>query len=250
MLSHNQSKLITSLSLKKYRQKYRKFLVEGDKMVEELFNQPKIAITAIYGTERWKQENGHRLKPLLDKFNLVEEYELKKVTTLTTPPAVIAVAELPEYDTDLPDLTQTLCLYLDGIQDPGNMGTILRICDWFGIGTVFCSPECADVFSPKVVQSTMGAIFRVKTIEMEWKTLVGIAQNAPLMGAVLGGNDIFTATLPKQGILIIGNEGRGIRPEVEASLTHRLTIPRHPNGRAESLNAAVATGILVAMIGR
>ncbi len=246
MLSHNQQKLIAALQVKKYRQKYRKFVVEGEKMVGELLRQTRLPVSALFGLERWAEAHAALLAPFLEIFNPVSEGELKKISGLSTPNGVLALAEWPAVlpVLDLP-LTER-CFYLDGIQDPGNLGTILRIADWFGLPAVFCSPDCVDAFSPKVVQASMGAIFRIQTQEITLSDLVAQLPGLPVMGAVLGGDDVFTTALPGHGLLVIGNEGRGLSPVAERLLTHRLTIPRPPRGRAESLNAAVAAGILAA----
>jgi TrmH family RNA methyltransferase len=139
-------------------------------------------------------------------------------------------------------------LYLDGIQDPGNLGTLFRIADWFGFPAVFCSPDCADAFAPKTVQATMGALFRVHTCEIALSDLMEARSDWPVYGAVLGGTSVFEHGFPEKGLLVIGSEGRGIGKAAEALLQHRITIPRPHEGGAESLNAAVATGILAAQI--
>jgi len=248
MLSHNQIKLLTALQVKKYRQKYRKFVVEGDKMVAELLGQSRIAVSAVFATERWADENADILSGFSEKTTFVTDAELKKISSLTTPNAVLAVAEMPADIESVEILHSNLCFYLDGLQDPGNVGTILRIADWFGLPAVFCSPDCADAFSPKVVQASMGAIFRIRTAELPLIELLRAAPGTAVLGAVLGGDNVFEANTPRTGLLVIGNEGRGISPETEALLTHRLTIPRHPRGGAESLNAAVAAGILAGVV--
>lgn len=246
MLSHNQQKLIAALHIKKYRQKYRKFVVEGEKMVAELLTQNRLSVSAIFGLERWADDHAVLLEPFLEKFNPVTEAELKKISALTTPNQVLALAELPDA-LSYPDLLRTeRCFYLDGLQDPGNLGAILRIADWFGWPAVFCSPDCVDAFSPKVVQASMGAIFRIQTYEIDLAELVTKVPDLPVLGAVLGGDDVFNTSWPAHGLLVIGNEGRGIQATTQNLLTQRLTIPRHPNGGAESLNAAVAAGILAA----
>lgn len=246
MLTHHQQKLIAALQVKKYRQKYRKFVVEGDKMVAELLRQTRLPVSALFGLERWAGDHAALLAPFLEIFNPVSAGELKKISGLSTPNGVLALAELPATLPDL-DLLQTgRCFYLDGLQDPGNLGTILRIADWFGLPAVFCSPDCVDAFSPKVVQASMGAIFRIHTREIALSDLVAQRPGLPVMGAVLGGDDVFRTVLPDHGLLVVGNEGRGLGAIAEQLLTHRLTIPRHPRGQAESLNAAVAAGILAA----
>ncbi|MFN0034761.1 MAG: TrmH family RNA methyltransferase [Saprospiraceae bacterium] len=246
MLSHNQLKHLRSLGVKKYRQQHGQFLVEGDKMVAELLAQTRIGAASIFALEGWMEENTSLIQPFSEKTQAVTESELAKISALTTPNQVLAVATLPLATCNLQLVTTNLCFYLDGIQDPGNMGSILRVADWFGFPAVFCSPDCADVFSPKVVQASMGAIFRVHSWEIELAELVAAAPQMPVVGAVLDGENVFEATLPTSGLLVIGNEGRGISPQVENLLTHRFSIPRHQTGGAESLNAAVAAGILAA----
>jgi len=250
MISANQQKFITSLHLKKFRQKYRNFLVEGEKMVKELLQQQQLPIVQLYGTERWATENAALLAPIYHKFNLATEADLKKVGTLTTPNQVLAVVEMPPAAAQLPDLSAVpLALYLDGLQDPGNMGTILRIADWFGIRCVMASPDTVDAYSPKVIQAGMGACLRVRTWEdVPLATLTQQYPHINVLGAVMDGDNVFAATVPNTGILVIGNEGRGIRPEHMAQLTHRITIPRGADNGAESLNAAVAAGIIVARL--
>ncbi len=217
-------------------------------MTAELLAQQRVAVSAVFGLERWAAENAALLAPFLEKFNPVSEAELKKISSLTTPNKVLAVAELPG-EPFMPDVLQNdFCFYLDGIQDPGNLGTILRTADWFGIPAVICSPDSADAFSPKVVQASMGAFLRVKIWEMPIEEILEKTPRLPVLGAVLGGENIFETKLPSNGLVVIGNEGRGIRPEVENLLTHPLTIPRHPNGGAESLNAAVAAGVFASAL--
>jgi TrmH family RNA methyltransferase len=250
MLSINQQKFVASLQVKKYRQKYSKFVVEGEKMAAELLSQQRITVYAIFGTERWQDANRERIAPFLDKFNVVTEQELKKISTLTTPNQVLIVADIPDDSPATAFLASDWCFYLDGIQDPGNMGTILRIADWFGIPAVFCAPDTVDVYSPKVVQAGMGAFLRVQSLETPIEALLNTHPNLPVLGAVLGGENLYQAALPPRGLLVIGREGPGIRPEIQSRLTQRLTIPRHPGGGAESLNAAIATGILTAFLRR
>jgi len=249
MLSASQQKLLTALQVKKYRQKYHKFTVEGSKLVLELLAQTRVPVAAIYGLERWALENAAALAPFNAIFNPVTEAELKKISALTTPNAVLAVAEMPDSTTPTSfGKGDGVAFYLDGIRDPGNMGTILRIADWFGFTAVFCSPDCADVYSQKVVQASMGAIFRTPVWEVAIPDLLAERPGCPVLGAILEGENLFEADLPASGLLVIGNEGSGISAEVEARLTHRLTIPRGPGSVAESLNASVAAGILAATV--
>jgi len=250
MLSHNQLKHLRSLSVKKYRQQHGQFLVEGEKMVAELLGQSRIGVSAIFALESWIAQNDRFLQPFSEKVNVVSEAELAKISALTTPNKVLAVATMPLETCNFELVTTGICFYLDGIQDPGNMGSILRVADWFGFPAVICSPDCVDIFSPKVVQASMGAIFRVQSWEIELAELLAASPNILVAGAVLDGENVFEAALPTNGLLVIGNEGRGISSQTESMLTHRISIPRHPAGRAESLNAAVAAGILAAAFRR
>lgn len=248
MLSASQQKYLTALQVKKYRQKYRKFTVEGSKMVLELLAQTRIPVAGIYGLERWADENAAALAPFYPIFNAVTEAELRKISTLTTPNGVLAVAALPGPDS-VP-VSGSFAFYLDGIRDPGNLGTILRVADWFGMSAVYCSADCTDAFGPKVVQASMGSVLRMPVVEAGLDELVQTHPQLPVLGAVLGGENVFEADLPGQGLLVVGNESSGIRPEREALLTRRLTIPRSPGSSAESLNASVAAGILAALVMR
>lgn len=246
MLSASQQKFLTALQVKKYRQKYRNFTVEGSKLVAELLTQHRIPVVSVFGLERWAAENATLLAPFYQLFNPVSEAELKKISALQTPPAVLAVAEIPA--PGQPSLQTGMAFYLDGIRDPGNLGTIIRVADWFGMPAVYCSPDCVDAFSPKVVQASMGAVLRIPLPVMELSQILEREPQLPIAGAALDGENIFTCKMPGHGLLVIGNEGGGIRPEVEALLTRRLTIPRAPGSAAESLNASVAAGILAAFV--
>lgn len=247
MLTQNQIRLISSLEVKKYRQANSLFVVEGEKIVSELLLQDRIAVAGIWGTALWAERNPEQRRLAGGKYQEVSVQELKKISSLTTPNGVLAVAEIP---VELPDPTlprHHLCFYLDGIQDPGNMGAVLRIADWFGFPAVYCSPESVDIYNSKVIQSSMGAVFRVRSWELPLNELLASAGPIPVAGAVFNGENALEADLPAFGLLVIGNEGRGISEKTESMLTRRLTIPRHPEGRAESLNAPVAAGILAAL---
>jgi TrmH family RNA methyltransferase len=243
MLSAQQLKMLTALQVKKYRQKYRMFALEGAKLVEELLSQQRIRAHTVYGTAAWAEAHAALVARAGALFQLISEGELRKISSLTTPPGVLAVAEIPAFQPP----TRGPAFYLDGIRDPGNLGTILRVADWFGFSAVYCSPDCADVFSPKVVQASMGAILRVPVAEIPFAELLPLWGQRAVAGAVLDGDDVFSAALPAEALLVVGSESEGIRPETAQHLTHRLTIPRAAGSRAESLNAAVAAGILAAL---
>lgn len=234
MLTKKEIKDIQSLQQKKFRAEQGLFIAEGPKIVQELVRQAPEQIRAIYATEIWTQQYGH-LKKLI---KAVSDSELQKISHSTTPNHVLAV--LQQWPQQAPDITNKFCLYLDAIQDPGNMGTILRIADWFGVTQVVCAAGCADVYHPKVVQASMASIARVKTYEdLDGRWIQ--KQTGPIYAATLDGSSTFSKA--HTGILIIGNESKGIRPELLQLANQKITIPRR--GTAESLNAAVATGILL-----
>jgi RNA methyltransferase, TrmH family len=243
MISINKTKYVQSLHHKKTRQKYNNFIAEGDKIGYEIIKSGKLKVEGIFAVPQWLEQYATELKKFQSIITEISEAELKKISTLTTPNQVLIVAEQPSFDVDYQLLSQDLVLYLDGIQDPGNMGTILRIADWFGINYVFCSDTCVDAFNPKVVQATMGAFLRIKTKEIELKAL--LTETTPVYGALLEGKNIFQIPLSKHGVIVIGNEGKGISDSVRAHVNRPILIPPHGEG-AESLNAAVATGIICA----
>ncbi|TAK41402.1 MAG: RNA methyltransferase [Saprospiraceae bacterium] len=243
-LSISQIKYVKSLHARKSRQKYHNFVVEGEKMCGEVLRQGDLEIELIATTQEWADANRSLLKVHERRLHIVSTKELKRVSLLATPNQVLLVACQPEHQ--FPGHIRDLTLYLDGLQDPGNLGTILRVADWFGIEWVFYSPDTVEVFNPKVVQASMGAFLRVKCMAAEFGDLKEAFPGIPIYGAVLDGDNVFKMFLPPAAILVIGNESRGISPMLQQQLTHRAAIPRHAIGGAESLNAAVAAGILCA----
>lgn len=245
MISNNQVKYIKSLHLKKYRQKYAKFLVEGSKMVQELLTQSVILPDSVWATHQWSPA-----QDVSCPINYIADGDLERISTLSTPASVMAIAHMPA----LPALPETvfegLSFYLDAIRDPGNLGAILRVADWFGIKRIFVSADCAEVWSPKAVQASMGSCFRVQVFTADLSELLEKWPDLPVFGAVMDGENAFAYSFPTNGLLVIGNEGHGIAPELEQLLTVRLTIPKAPGAGAESLNAAVATGILAALFSK
>jgi RNA methyltransferase, TrmH family len=248
MLSHNQIKYINSLKIKKFRQQYNAFIIEGEKGVNELL-ESQIKPVKLFALQEWIKTNSPKLRKKNIEIQEVSEDELKKVSDLNTPNQVLAVAEIPE--TGTPVLTQLsgMALALDGIRDPGNMGTIIRTADWFGIKTIFCSSDSVDMYNPKVIQSTMGSFSRLNVFYVNlpdfFKTL---PQSTPVFGAVLEGPDITTQTFAKPGIILIGNEAHGIAKSLIPFINVPLHIP-HLSGngeknKAESLNASIANGII------
>ena len=247
MLSKNNIKYIRSLKLKKFRQKYNKFVVEGNKIALEMIQSGSITIENIYALSSWVKTNEHLLKFHNDKLRLVSEKELQKISFLKTPNEVLIVAEAFDNQVDGATVLNGVSLFLDGIQDPGNMGTIIRTADWFGIESIFCSPNCVSLYNSKVLQSTMGAFLRVKVIELSFEELKNKFPNLPVYGTILGGENIFESHLEDKGIIVIGSEGNGISDSVIEQLDYRITIPTNSVNGSESLNAAVATGIVCAI---
>ncbi len=259
MISKNKIKYIRSLELKKNRSKEGRFVAEGHKVVGDLLALHPAEI--IVATEEWFQ--GRQTAASTEVIEVTED-ELRKVSFLQHPQQVLAVfkqnfwcdeittsttaTSLSKYGYSGIDLTQ-ISLALDGVQDPGNLGTIIRIADWFGIAHIYCSQDTADVYNPKVVQATMGSIARVK---VEYGDLPGMIASlpteTPIYGTMLDGDNIYGQRLEKHGIIIMGNEGKGISHALAQKVNHKLLIPNFPEGRqtADSLNVAIATAITCA----
>ncbi len=249
-LSATQLKYLKSLQIRKFRQSYRQFTVEGAKMATEVLTDGRQQVEAIFALPEWLEEQAHLLKRFAGKVTAISQADLEKISSLSTPNQVLLVLRQPEHALENAKVGNELSLYLENIQDPGNMGTMLRIADWFGIGWIFLSENCVEAFNPKVVQASMGAFLRVKTLEISLVELKVRFPGLPVFGAVLDGENIFQAALPPAALLVIGNESKGISAELERELTHRVCIPRHEKGGAESLNAAVAAGIVCAFFRR
>jgi TrmH family RNA methyltransferase len=235
-LSKNEAKFIQSLCHKKHRQAEGLFIAEGVKLVEEILKS-NFQIKKVYATEKWADGKAG----LKDLLSIVSEDDLARISTLQTPNHVLAIVEQPTTK-PLIQFKNNITLLLDGIQDPGNFGTIIRIADWFGIHQIICSHDTVELYNPKVIQSTMGSFIRVDVLYENLVDLLKTAQ-VPIYGALLLGEGIYNIGKPKEGVLVIGSEGKGIGEELLPMVTHPITIPRI--GGAESLNAAVATGILL-----
>ena len=247
MLSKNIIKYVRSLKFKKFRQKYNNFVVEGDKIAQEMLHFKNIEIENIFALNSWIETNDRLLKFHKDKLISVTEKELNKISLLQTPNNVLIVAKRFSDNFDVEEVSNGLSLYLDGIQDPGNMGTIIRIADWFGIKTVFCAPNNVTLYNAKVLQATMGAFMRVKVVDLPFSVLSTKFPDLPVYGTVLGGDNIFKLKLDQKAIIVVGSEGQGISQEVMDQLDYKIMIPSSSKDGAESLNAAVATGIVCAL---
>jgi TrmH family RNA methyltransferase len=235
MLSKNQIKLITSLQQKKYRFANQLFFAEGIKVIQELLAS-NFELVHLYSTKNDFEEVSS------DKKTVISESDLKKISALSTANTCLAVFKMA---VEKPIIESGLILALDSIRDPGNLGTILRLCDWFGINQIICSKETVDIYNPKVVQATMGSIARVNVNYIDLN--VFIAQSKiPVFGTFMDGENIYKSTLTQEGIIIMGNEANGISPELEKLVKNKITIPRFGAlQKTESLNVATATAIVL-----
>lgn len=239
MLSKNEVKYIQSLSHKKRREEENLFIAEGSKIVLECLQEHPDQIFRLYATDEYIQ-----MHPLAHDFNdkvIVTEEEMGRISQLQTAQQALVVLKKKPVETSK-SINEGWWLALDGIRDPGNMGTIIRLADWFGLNGIICSDDCADIYNSKVVQASMGSIMRVPIVEKNLQLFLS-DMKVPLVGAVLGGKEISDYKFPSNGVLIIGNESTGIRKEISSLLTDKIMIPSF--GQAESLNAAIATGIFL-----
>lgn len=240
-LTNNLRKIFASLSTTKGRREHSMFMAQGTKCVLDTINYFDVA--CLMATDKWIEEHSS-IAEFFD-VTMVKHSDIERVTTLSTPPQVIAIYRIPAQET--PAINNSLSIALDGIQDPGNLGTIIRVADWMGITQIIASPDTVDVWNPKVVQATMGAISRVNVYYAHLPGFLKDHDDIPLYGTFLNGENVYKAQLTSNGIIVMGNEGKGISEEVAASVKRRLLIPSYPQGRStsESLNVAVATAIVV-----
>lgn len=255
MISKNKAKLIRSLERKKCRKELGLFVAEGPKVVGDLIQagrKPQLLVSTPEGMQQLERRCISWSEIQCEHIEASAE-ELQKVSFLQHPQDLLALfptnEERESRDERRDSGVDGLVLALDGVQDPGNLGTIIRIADWFGIETIYCSPDTVDVYNPKVVQATMGSIARVHIIYKDIAELIGEQpDDIPVYGTVLDGDNIYQVPLQPCGIIVMGNEGNGISEPVRQRLTHRLLIPNYPPDRptAESLNVAVATAIVCA----
>lgn len=251
MISKNLLKYVRSLENKKGRKQEELFVAEGTKIVGDMMKV--MNPTRIFATEEWWKEKD--LAPCEEDKVLTDD-DLRRLSFLQHPQQVMALFPIPVNENpfltdqqDVTPITNELFLALDDVQDPGNLGTIIRIADWFGISTIFCSMNTADAYNPKVVQATMGSIARVKVIYTDLSELfTHLPDEFPVYGTFLDGKNIYQEPLSKNGIIVMGNEGKGISQEVASHINRRLLIPHYPADKstADSLNVAIATAITCA----
>lgn len=247
MLSKNKTKFINSIKKKKYRELSRCFFVEGEKLVDELLHS-NIQITEVLSTSDWLDKNKHNL-PSDIEISEITDADLKKISSLTTPNKVFAIAKQPKFSFNKDEIQNELSLILDNINDPGNLGTIIRIADWFGIKNIFCSIESVDVYNPKVVQASMGALYRVKVHYVDLESFLlefSQLENFRIFGTFLEGENIYNEKLDKNGFIIMGSESHGISEYLKPHINKKLFIPNYPGNvkTSESLNISVATAII------
>lgn len=235
MVTKNQIKLISSLQQKKFRFANQLFIAEGVKVIQELLKS-NFTLEHLYTTEPLFDEVKNDLK------TLIPESDLKKISALSTPNNCLAVFKIPSVK---PIIEHGLIVALDDIRDPGNLGTILRLCDWFGISQVICSAQTVDIYNPKVVQATMGSIARVNVSYVDLNAFIQ-KTTLPVFGTFMDGATIYQETLPKEAVIVMGNEANGISENIEKIIKNRLTIPRFGDlQQTESLNVATATAIVL-----
>lgn len=245
MLSKAKIKLINSLKLSKYRREHKLFLAEGSINVLD-FLQGEIKVVELFGTSEWLEKHADKIRNI--EVSSVTQKEFEKITALKTPSEVLALLAIPEYpEFDLKTI-HDLVLMLDDIKDPGNLGTIIRTADWFGIRQIICSPETVDAYNPKVVQASMGSLARVEVHYMELsKILKTKSADIPVFGALLEGKPLTECKETKKGIILIGSEAHGISEKLIPFIDEKLTIPAFQgasSAKAESLNASIATAII------
>ena len=240
MLTKNTIKQIASLKQQKFRKELGLFVVEGRKMTEELLHSD-FEIVGVYATEAFLTDY-----PAFSEAETVTEVQMQQMSGQDTPPGILSVVKIPQQGEI--KTTSRLILALDGIANPGNMGTLIRTAEWFGIHDIVCSKDCVELWNPKVVQATMGSLFRVKVWESDLAIYLHHAKDEgkSIYGALLDGENLFQMQAEPEGILVIGSESHGIRADVLPCITHPVTIPRVDDSMTESLNAAVAGAILMA----
>jgi RNA methyltransferase, TrmH family len=241
MTSKNRIKFVQSLHSKKFRYKNQLFIVEGVKIINELLIS-SFEIESIYAKKNWAIKNISKVGKYVDYgFHEIEEQTLRQISTQVTPNEVLALVKMPEKKAFIPE--EKLILMLDGIQDPGNLGTIIRTADWYGIKQILCSKDCTDLYNPKCIQATMGSIFRVSVYYEDLCALIKQYPEYQSYGAFTEGEDIRQITCTFPMFLIVGNEGSGINKELKNNIQFRISIAR--KGQAESLNAAIASAIIL-----
>lgn len=257
MLSKSRISLIRSLKYKKIRMLHGLFVAEGEKIVKDLMTVSldinPFRIDSIYATSGWSGKNKYARTAGLD-ITEVTEKELKRISSLTTPNMVLAVIRIPDYDYDKDLIMNDMSLVLDDIQDPGNLGTIIRIAHWYGIRQIFCSENSTDVYNPKTIQSAMGSLWSVRVFYTELSSFLKFYHDStdlPVIGTFLKGLSIYSRQPVTRGLIVLGNEARGISEKLEPCIRTRVTIPAYnENSRPDSINVAMSAAIICSELRR
>jgi len=236
MLIKRQIKLITSLQQKKYRKEHKLFFVEGQKIIQE-FLDSNFVLEELFTTEE--------IFSTIKRRTMITSYQLQKISALTNPNNCLAVFRIPK---EQKNITQNQIVVLDSVRDPGNFGTIIRLCDWFGIKTLVCSEDTVDLYNSKVLQATMGSATRVNVVYQDLVSFLSVTK-LPVFGTFMEGKNIYKTEFPKNAIIVFGNESNGISKKIDIFITDRITIPRFGNS-TESLNVATATAIVLSEMKR
>lgn len=244
-MTKNEIKVIQSLKQARNRHELSLFVVEGTKLIEELLTS-SFAVETIFATETWVEKNAQLATTL--RYGTVSEKQMEQMSGMVTPPGILAVARIPRYNIIPENAKNDIIIALDGINDPGNLGTIIRTADWFGIKNIVCSHDTADCWQQKTIQSAMGSVFRTTITDCELINFLSKAKSLkiPIFGALMHGENIFSKKTPQNGIIVIGSESHGIKQETLPFITEPIHIPHGDGSKTESLNAAVAAAIIMA----
>lgn len=256
MLGRNKIKYLSSLKIRKYRIKHRQYLMEGEKIVGDILKEGKTFIRQLIATPEWLEENKSALKGRAGEIMESDMTGMGRISSLETVPRVMAVLDMPDTGKIKPEeLSGNWTIVLDNIQDPGNLGTIIRTADWFGIGQIICSAGCADCYNPKAAQASMGALLHVRMHYADLPGLIGaipVSPAYPIYGAFTEGETVYNLPPASNGMIVFGNESRGISSELYPFITTRITIPPGHSGKihVESLNVASSVAVVCSVISR
>jgi len=244
MISKQKISLIRSLRLKKYIYETKLFVIEGEKLLIEVLNSQPELITEVFVLKEFFTKWEPKLQHSNAIVNVINARELGQVSNLSTPSGILVLCKIFEDKLDIEQLETSISLYLHEIRDPGNMGTLIRTADWFGIKNILCSPGCVDVYNAKVVQATMGSIFRINISNIELAVLIDLKTTIPLIATVMNGSNLYEQNKFTMGIIMLGSESHGLPDYIINIADHKLSVPKAKNSNAESLNVAVAAGII------
>jgi len=255
MISRNRLKYLSSLKIKKVRTKHRQFIIEGDKIISDILKDGKTSFRQLIATSEWLRANNRLITCKAGEITEADLIDLERISSLETSPPVMAVLDMFEHTLDMKELSDTWCIALDTVQDPGNLGTIIRSVDWFGIRHIICNNGCADYFNPKVIQASMGAILRVNVYYGDLSSIIkeySSGLSLPVYGTFMEGMPVYNIPGGKRGMIVFGNESRGVSEELIPLIQNRITIPpgNYGTSHIESLNVASAVSVVCSVISR